>query len=161
MDKLNLPEYAAMIRDHEGKEQIYDRLRNRFVALTPEEWVRQNFVNYLIEFKGYPPALMANEIQISLNGMSRRCDSVVYNRSMQARTIIEYKRPTVEITRKVFEQISCYNLVMKVDYLIVSNGMKHYCCKMNYESQTFEFLTDIPEFRDDIETTREKAKNGK
>lgn len=161
MDKLNLPEYAAMIRDHEGKEQIYDRLRNRFVALTPEEWVRQNFVNYLIEFKGYPPALMANEIQISLNGMSRRCDSVVYNRSMQARTIIEYKRPTVEITRKVFEQISRYNLVMKVDYLIVSNGMKHYCCKMNYESQTFKFLTDIPEFRDDIETTREKAKNGK
>lgn len=161
MDKLNLPEYAAMIRDHEGKEQIYDRLRNRFVALTPEEWVRQNFVNYLIEFKGYPPALMANEIQISLNGMSRRCDSVVYNRSMQARTIIEYKRPTVEITRKVFEQISRYNLVMKVDYLIVSNGMKHYCCKMNYESQTFKFLTDIPEFRDDIETAREKAKNGK
>lgn len=161
MDKLNLPEYAAVIREHEGKEQIYDRLRNRFVALTPEEWVRQNFVNYLMEFKGYPPALMANEIQISLNGMSRRCDSVVYNRSMQARTIIEYKRPTVEITRKVFEQISRYNLVMKVDYLIVSNGMKHYCCKMNYESQTFEFLTDIPEFRDDIETTREKAKNGK
>lgn len=161
MDKLNLPEYAAVIREHEGKEQIYDRLRNRFVALTPEEWVRQNFVNYLIEFKGYPPALMANEIQISLNGMSRRCDSVVYNRSMQARTIIEYKRPTVEITRKVFEQISRYNLVMKVDYLIVSNGMKHYCCKMNYESQTFKFLTDIPEFRDDIETTREKAKNGK
>ncbi len=161
MDKLNLPEYAAVIREHEGKEQIYDRLRNRFVALTPEEWVRQNFVNYLIEFKGYPPALMANEIQISLNGMSRRCDSVVYNRSMQARTIIEYKRPTVEITRKVFEQISRYNLVMKVDYLIVSNGMKHYCCKMNYESQTFKFLTDIPEFRDDIETAREKAKNGK
>ena len=161
MDKLNLPEYAAVIREHEGKEQIYDRLRNRFVALTPEEWVRQNFVNYLIEFKGYPPALMANEIQISLNGMSRRCDSVVYNRSMQARTIIEYKRPTVEITRKVFEQISRYNLVMKVDYLIVSNGMKHYCCKMNYESLTFEFLTDILEFRDDIETTREKAKNGK
>ena len=146
LQKLNLPECSLNIKNSDGKEQIFDSLRNRFVALTPEEWVRQNFVNYLIHFKDYPAALMTNEIQINLNGMNRRCDTVVYDRTLSARVIIEYKRPTVDITSEVFAQISRYNIVMKVDYLIVSNGLTHYCCKMNYDNSTFTFLTEIPNF---------------
>lgn len=144
--ELNLPEYAAKTRTANGKEQIYDILRKRFVALTPEEWVRQHFINYLINFKNYPSALMANEIQITLNGMTRRCDTVVFSHDMHAKIIIEYKRPSIEISHKVFEQISRYNLVMKVDYLIISNGLQHYCCEMNYDKQEPIFLTEIPDF---------------
>lgn len=143
---LNLPSFSFNIRTEQGKEQIFDTLRKRFVALTPEEWVRQNFVRYLIDYKGYPPALMANEIQINLNGMARRCDSVVFDKQLIPRMILEYKRTTVEITNAVFGQISRYNMVMKVDYLIISNGLQHFCCKMNYDTNTYNFLSEIPDF---------------
>ena len=143
---LNLPSFSFNIRTELGKEQIYDILRKRFVALTPEEWVRQNFVRYLIEYKGYPPALMANEIQINLNEMARRCDSVIFSKQLIPKVILEYKRPAVEITTAVFGQISRYNMVMKVDYLIISNGIQHFCCKMNYDTNTCDFLSDIPDY---------------
>ena len=89
---------------------------------------------------------MANEISINLNGMKRRCDTVVYDRQLRPRAIIEYKAPTVKITKEVFAQISRYNLILKVDYLIVSNGLQHYCCKMDYEKQSFTFLQEIPDY---------------
>lgn len=143
---LNLPSFSFNIRTEQGKEQIYDMLRKRFVALTPEEWVRQNFVRYLVEYKGYPPALMANEIQINLKEMARRCDSVVFDKQLIPRVILEYKRPAVEITNAVFAQISRYNMVMKVDYLIISNGLQHFCCKMNYDTNTCDFLSEIPDY---------------
>ena len=92
----------------------------------------------------YPQALMANEVAISLNGMSRRCDTVLYNRTLTPRMIIEYKAPHIPITQKVFDQICRYNLVFRVDYLIVSNGLSHYCCRMDYERQSYRFLADIP-----------------
>ncbi|MBK5721521.1 type I restriction enzyme HsdR N-terminal domain-containing protein [Dysgonomonas sp. Marseille-P4677] len=144
MLKLNLPPFDINVRKTNGKLAVFDRLRRKFVALTPEEWVRQHFVNYLIAEKGYPQALMANEIQINLNNQRKRCDSVVYNRELLPLVIVEYKSPDVDITQAVFDQIVRYNIVLKVNYLIVTNGLSHYCCKMNYLAQTFDYLPDIP-----------------
>ena len=146
MSALNLPTFDTKITETDGKRQIFDTLRRCYVALTPEEWVRQHFVHYLLDYKGYPTALMGNEIAITLNGMNRRCDTVVYDKALKPRVIIEYKAPTVKITKEVFAQISRYNLILKVDYLIVSNGLQHYCCKMDYEKNTFTFLQEIPQY---------------
>ena len=151
MSALNLPVFDTKITVNDGKRQIYDTLRRCYVALTPEEWVRQHFVHYLLNFKGYPTALMGNEIAITLNGMNRRCDTVVYDKALKPRVIIEYKAPMVKITKEVFAQISRYNLILKVDYLIVSNGLQHYCCKMDYAGNTFTFLQEIPEYNKVIE----------
>lgn len=145
MLRLNLPEFEANIKKTD-KLYIRDRLRRKYVALTPEEWVRQHFVNYLITEKHYPEALIANEIQIDLNHVKRRCDSVVYNRHLSPLVIVEYKAPEVKITQDVFNQIANYNIVLKVNYLIVSNGMEHYCCRMNYSDMTFEYLSEIPDY---------------
>ena len=143
---LNIPSYPIKLAVRNGKNVIFDVLRRRFVALTPEEWVRQHFVHFLIERKNYPQSLMANEISLSLNGMAKRCDTVLYNRDLTAKMIIEYKAPTIEISQKVFTQISYYNLVLKVDYLIVSNGLNNYCCKMDYVNQSYTFLAEIPDY---------------
>lgn len=146
MLSLNLPKYETKICERDGKLQIFDPLRKCHVALTPEEWVRQHFVNFLIESRGFPAALMANEVAITVNGMKRRCDTVVYDRQLQPRVIVEYKAPTVKITKEVFAQISRYNLTLKVDYLIVSNGLQHYCCRMDYSNNSYTFLQEIPEY---------------
>lgn len=146
MLSLNLPKYETKICERDGKLQIFDPLRKCHVALTPEEWVRQHFVNFLIESRGFPAALMANEVTITVNGMKRRCDTVVYDRQLQPRVIVEYKAPTVKITKEVFAQISRYNLTLKVDYLIVSNGLQHYCCRMDYPNNSYSFMQEIPEY---------------
>ena len=147
MQPLHLPPFEANIKKQNGMVQILDVLRRKFVALTPEEWVRQHFVHFLLEHKGYSPTLMANEVAVKLNGMSRRCDTVVYGQSgLNPLMIVEYKRPDVEITQKVFNQISRYNIVLEVEYLVVSNGMKHYCCKVDLQNGTYTFLKDIPAY---------------
>ena len=125
---------------------IFDFLRRKYVALTPEEWVRQHFVHFLIEHKGYPKGLIGNEIELQIGAKRLRCDSILYNKMAQPQMIIEYKAPTIPIQQKVFQQISTYNLLLKVDYLIVSNGIQHYCCKMDYGNQKCLFLEDIPEY---------------
>lgn len=147
MYELNLPKYGIKIANENGHQTIFDVLRRKYVALTPEEWVRQHFVHYLIEHKGYPQALMANEIQLAIGNKKLRCDSVLYDRSLKPRMIIEYKAPTVNITQKVFDQITIYNMLLHVDYLVVSNGIKHYCCRMDYENQKYLFLDDIPDYQ--------------
>lgn len=152
MLSLNLPKYETKICERDGKLQIFDPLRKCHVALTPEEWVRQHFVNFLIESRGFPAALMANEVAITVNGMKRRCDTVVYDRQLQPRVIVEYKAPTVKITKEVFAQISRYNLTLKVDYLIVSNGLQHYCCRMDYPNNSYTFLQEIPEYTKIVQT---------
>ena len=146
MLKLNLPPFDKKITKKDDKAFILDVIRRQYVALTPEEWVRQHFVHFLIEHKGYPQSLMANEVQLKLNGMSRRCDTVVYDRALRPRVIIEYKAPSVSITQRVFEQICRYNIVLQVDYLIVSNGLAHYCCKVDYANRSYTFVEDIPEY---------------
>jgi len=146
MLELNLPPFDKKITKKDDKAFILDVIRRQYVALTPEEWVRQHFVHFLIEHKGYPQSLMANEVQLKLNGMSRRCDTVVYDRALRPRVIIEYKAPSVSITQRVFEQICRYNIVLQVDYLIVSNGLAHYCCKVDYANRSYTFVEDIPEY---------------
>ena len=148
MYSLNLPSYDAKIRKNGSLMEIYDPLRRKYVALTPEEWVRQHFVNWLISDKEYPTSLMANEAGIKLNSLTRRCDTVVYDQHLDPLMIIEYKESNISITQDVFDQIVRYNTVLKVQYIVVSNGVKHYCCKMNYEKQSYDFLTDIPIYKE-------------
>ena len=146
MHSLNLPTFDAKIRKGEAAVEIFDLLRRKYVQITPEEWVRQHFIHYLISEKGYPASLMANETSIKLNTLTKRCDTVVYNNRLEPLVICEFKKPDVEITQLVFDQIVRYNIVLKVKYLIVSNGMSHYCCRMNYDDMTFDYLKEIPEY---------------
>lgn len=143
---LNLPGFTPKIVEKEGKRIIFDFIRKRHVTLTPEEWVRQHFVNFLINFKNYPKELLANEVQVKLNRTSKRCDTVAYNHFLEPLVIIEYKAPTIPITNAVFEQIVRYNMVLHVKYLIVSNGLNHYCCKIDYINQSYCFLEEIPNY---------------
>ena len=146
MQALNLPKTDLRITTKDGKQQVFDILRRKYVALTPEEWVRQQFVHYLILCKGYPAECIGNEISLTLNGTRKRCDSVVYGQNAQPIMIIEYKSPQVDITQNVFEQISRYNIRLKVQWLVVSNGLQHYCCRIDYESGTCQFAEDIPPY---------------
>ena len=146
MTPLNLPPVTLKTQTSGAQTSVFDFLRRRYVRLTPEEWVRQHFVHYLIEHKGYPAALMANEMSLCIGNKKLRADSVLYNRHLQPRMIMEYKAPTVEITQKVFEQIAAYNLLLHVDYLVVSNGLQHYCCRIDYDKRTYNFLQDIPTY---------------
>ncbi|MBQ1932444.1 MAG: type I restriction enzyme HsdR N-terminal domain-containing protein [Muribaculaceae bacterium] len=146
MLKLNLPTFDYKINRTRDGLQIYDRLRRKFVALTPEEWVRQHFVEFIITHKGFPQSLIANEIGITLNNTRRRCDTVVYDNTATPLVIIEYKAPSVEITQATFDQIVRYNMVLQAKYLIVSNGLNHYCCSIDYTNQTYQFLKEIPSY---------------
>lgn len=148
MAELKLPAYNAKVVVKDGKRNIFDSLRRKYVALTPEEWVRQHFINFLISCKGYPGSLLANEIAITLNGTSKRCDSILFDRQGQPQMIVEYKAPTVKITSKVFDQIARYNIVLKVKFLIVTNGIDHYCCKVDYQNNRCVFLQDIPDYEE-------------
>ena len=151
MDTLNLPQAALKIIPKDGKQQVFDILRRKYVALTPEEWVRQHFVHYLISARGFPAECIGNEVSITLNGTRKRCDTVVYGRNAEPIMVVEYKSPQVEITQQVFDQISRYNIPLKVKWLIVSNGLQHYCCRIDYESGTSRFLEDIPSYSDILE----------
>lgn len=145
MISLNLPSYKINVAERCGRRMIYDFLRRRYVALTPEEWVRQHFTHFLVEHRHYPAALLGNEITVQLNGVARRCDSVLYSRDGgRPRMIVEYKAPEVPVTQAVFTQISAYNSVLRADYLVVSNGLAHYCCRMDYEQNKAVFLPEIP-----------------
>lgn len=146
MLKLNLPTFDYKINRTRDGLQIYDRLRRKYVALTPEEWVRQHFVEFIITHKGFPQSLIANEIGITLNNTRRRCDTVVYDNTATPLVIIEYKAPSVEITQATFDQIVRYNMVLQAKYLIVSNGLNHYCCSIDYTNQTYQFLKEIPSY---------------
>lgn len=145
--RLNLPAADLKIRRGSANApEIFDRWRNRWVALTPEEWVRQHFVSMLVECKGYVSGRVANEISISLNDMWRRCDTVVYDARMTPVMIVEYKSPEVKITQAVFDQISRYALVLRPKYLAVSNGLQHFCCRMDYENGKYVYLDGLPDY---------------
>jgi len=146
--KLNLPDYSFNIKDEGGKKMIFDENRKKFIILTPEEWVRQNFIQYLVTEKRYPKSLISIEMSIIVNGLAKRCDAVIYNKFKQPVVIIEFKAPNVKITSRTFDQITRYNFKLKVDYLIVSNGLVHHCCKMDYEKQKANFWNEIPLYTD-------------
>lgn len=148
MYDLNLPSFDTKIRKNGNRLEIFDALRKKYVALTPEEWVRQHFVQYLINEKQFPASLIANEAAIKLNSLSRRCDTVVYNRQLEPIMMLEYKRPDVIISQKVFDQITRYNSVLKVSYIVVSNGLVHHCCYIDFERQSYHHLTEIPSYHE-------------
>ena len=125
---------------------IFDFLRRKYVALTPEEWVRQHFTHFLVSQKGYPKTLLVNEAQLQMGDKHLRCDTVLYNKEMQPLMIIEYKAPQIQLQQKTFDQIAAYNLLLHADYLVVSNGLQHYCCQMDYEQRSYRFLTEIPDY---------------
>ena len=147
MNELNLPTYDVKLRGTREKPEILDFLRRRYVALTPEEWVRQHFTHWLVEHKGYPQGLLGNEIALRCGKKTLRCDSILYTKEARPQMIIEYKAPTVPVAQRVFRQISDYNLLLHVDYLVVSNGLQHFCCRMDYEHQTYHFLEEIPDYQ--------------
>ena len=146
MYELNLPPYPIKLQEKDGKRMILDFLRKKYVALTPEEWVRQHFVHFLVDHKGYPQGLLANEVELKIGDKRLRCDTLLYNKEARPRMIIEYKAPTVALQQKTFDQISIYNHLLKADYLIISNGLQHYCCKMNIPQRRYCFLEDIPDY---------------
>ena len=144
--KLNLPEYNFTLRKQNGKTEILDIFRNTYVSLTPEEWVRQHFLRFLVEEKGFPASLIAVEKGLTVNGKPRRFDAVAYNNRGMPLVLMEFKSANIALSQKVFEQISLYNQLLQVKYLIVSNGLKHYCCEIDFEKQSIRFLKDIPQF---------------
>ena len=146
MTQLNLPPYEVRVLEKAGRRMIFDTLRRKYVALTPEEWVRQHFVHFLMEHKGYPKGLLCNEIELKVGEKKLRCDTLLYDKELQPQMIIEYKAPDIEISQRVFDQITVYNMLLHVPYLIVSNGCQHYCCRMDYEHRRYAFLRDIPEY---------------
>lgn len=146
MKRLNLPEYTFTTKVIDAKEYIFDPVRKKDVRLTPEEWVRQNFIRYLQEERGYPLSLMQVEKEFSWNGLSLRSDVLVFSPSAMPRMIVECKAPEVKLDNAVFEQIARYNLRYRVPYLLVTNGLMHYCCRMDYRENTYHFLREIPDY---------------
>jgi len=143
---LNLPAYAAKIQRDGTKLYIFDELRKKQLALTPEEWVRQHWVQHLIHAKRYPRSLIKIEGGLIVNDMQRRSDLVIYNTSGDKILLAEFKAPSVRITQAAFEQIARYNMVHRIPLLLVSNGMQHYYCRIHFEKGTFEFLPDLPDY---------------
>ncbi len=148
MENLSLPAYDFRYTERENKKYIFDIIRKKYVLLTPEEWVRQSFIRYLIEEKGYIQSLVRVEMFFKLNRLSKRADIALFNRSGQPKVLVECKSPKVKIRQVVFEQVARYNLSFGVDYLIVTNGLEHFCCKMDYEKKSYTFLEEIPGFEE-------------
>jgi len=146
MQKLNLPDYTFRTKMEKGKQLIFDSIRRKFVVLTPEEWVRQNFIQYLKHEKKYPETLMAVEKQIIVNGKQRRFDLLIYSRNGKPLLIAEFKAPGVKITQEAFDQVVRYNMSLRVEKVVVSNGLQHFACEINYVKNSFSYLPEIPEF---------------
>lgn len=146
--KLNLPAFPFSVKSEKQIKYIFDKNRKKYVQLTPEEWVRQNFTEYLVKYKNYPRTSIAIEVTININRAKKRCDILVYNRNFKPVLLIECKAPYVKINAGAFEQIEMYNLNTVVEYLIVTNGLTHYCCKLDYKTATYKFLEDIPLYTD-------------
>jgi len=147
MEKLNLPSYNFNIKLEGQRNVIFDSIRKKYVVLTPEEWVRQNFISFLAEEKNYPKGLIAVEKKVDVNRMPQRSDIVLYNNKAVPMMIVECKAPSVKITQQTFNQIARYNMRLQVPYLVVTNGLNHYCCRIDYDKNSFEFMPEIPDYK--------------
>lgn len=143
--ELSLPAFEYKVKKQNGMTMIYDVIRKKYVALTPEEWVRQHIVHFLIGCKSYPASLIAVEKEIDLYGLRRRFDLVCFDRQGEPFLIVECKAPTVELSQKVFDQVFGYNLIMAARYIAITNGVKHYCGSID-AARNFCFLNEFPEF---------------
>lgn len=148
MVKLNLPDVDLKIKSKENKLFIFDPFRKKDIVLTPEEWVRQHFASYLTIEKNYPVSLTVLEKELILNNTKKRTDIVIYNTQGSPEIIVECKAPTIKITQSTFDQIARYNLQLKATYLIVTNGLVHYFCQMDFKNKQYLFLKDVPNYQD-------------
>ncbi|HPR58345.1 MAG TPA: type I restriction enzyme HsdR N-terminal domain-containing protein [Bacteroidales bacterium] len=146
MEQLNLPFYQFTTRNAKGKEEIFDVIRRKFVALTPEEWVRQHFIHYLNTEKNVPLWMIAVEKTLIYNRMNKRADILVYSGNGKPLLMAECKAASVPINQRVFDQVARYNLTMRVPFLVVTNGLVQICCKINLDEASYEFLDDIPDY---------------
>ncbi len=146
MQQLNFPPYTFRLKSSENKPLIFDPIRKKFVVLTPEEWVRQHTVKHLIDAYNYPISLINVEKELRVNGLSKRYDIVIFKPDGSIRLIVECKAPKVKISQDTFDQIARYNLALKASHLMVTNGLNHYFCQMDYEEQKYIFLPDIPAY---------------
>ena len=147
MQKLNLPTYNFKLKSSQNKTLIFDKLRKKYVVLTPEEWVRQHFVHFLIDQKKYPETLIAIEKQLTINNLKKRTDILIFNSDGKPEVIIECKAPSIKISQKTFDQIARYNLQLKAEFLIVTNGLTHFYCKMDFKNKTYIFLKNLPDYK--------------
>ena len=150
LKELNLPEYSFSISGEPGSEMIFDRIRRKYVRLTPEEWVRQNFIRYLVNEGSYPEGLIAVEAGFKLNRLRRRVDVLIHDRTGKPRMIVECKSPDTPLNEVVFEQIATYNMQFRVPYLVVTNGLIHFACRMDFDSNTPCYLNVIPQYEEMI-----------
>jgi predicted type IV restriction endonuclease len=146
MQKLNFPSYIFRFKNSENKVSIFDAIRKKFIILTPEEWVRQHVVNYLIEEKKYPKSLINVEKVLKVNGLRKRYDIVVFNTDGSIFILIECKAPEVKIAQVTFDQIARYNMTLEAEFLMVTNGLNHYFCLMDFENEKYEFLRELPDY---------------
>ena len=144
MQQLKFPVYSFRFKSSENKTLIFDEIRKKFIILTPEEWVRQHVLRFLISEKKYPKSLINVEKQLKVKDTIKRYDVVIYNRDGSIFLIVECKAPSIPITQQTFDQIARYNLVANATYLMVSNGLDHYYCQMDYENEAYIFLKDLP-----------------
>ena len=146
MQKLNLPTYQFKLKNNQNKQLIFDIIRKKYVVLTPEEWVRQNLVQYLIQEKKYPISLIACEKQLLINNRKKRFDILIFDAYGNPSLMIECKAPSIKISQDTFDQIAQYNMVVNAKNLIVSNGLQHYSCEMNHVQKSYVFLKEIPTY---------------
>ena len=146
MQKLNFPTYSFRFKNSENKVSIFDEIRKKFILLTPEEWVRQHVVQFLLQDKKYPKSYINVEKLIKINDLSKRYDGVVFQLNGEIFLLIECKAPEVQISQQTFDQIARYNLVLKAKYLMVTNGLNHYFCQMDFENEKYVFLKELPEY---------------
>lgn len=143
---MNFPVYSFRFKNSENKVSIFDEIRKKFILLTPEEWVRQHVVQFLLQDKKYPKSYINVEKLIKINNLSKRYDGVVFEPNGEIFLLIECKAPEVPISQQTFDQIARYNLVLKAKYLMVTNGLNHYFCQMDFENEKYVFLKELPEF---------------
>jgi len=148
MQPLNLPTYSFTIKAEGERKLIFDNIRKKYVVLTPEEWVRQHFIRFLTEEMHYPASLISVELFLKLNNTSRRSDVVVFDKNGKPLMIIECKAPAVPLSQATFDQVARYNLKMKVSYLLITNGLQHYCCRLDNQAGTYEFLDHVPGYNE-------------
>ena len=147
MQNLNFPTYSFRFKNSENKVSIFDEIRKKFILLTPEEWVRQHVVQFLLQDKKYPKSYINVEKLIKINDLSKRYDGVVLQPNGEIFVLIECKAPEVPISQQTFDQIARYNLVLKAKYLMVTNGLNHYFCQMDFENEKYVFLKELPEYK--------------
>ena len=147
MENLNFKNYHLKTKIKENKQYVFDEVRKKYIILTPEEWVRQNCIQFLIHEKKYPKSLISVEKKLSINTLTKRYDIIIFNSSGEIYLLVECKSPKVKISQKTFDQLARYNLVFKSQYVMITNGLTHYFCEVDYVNKKYYFLNELPTYK--------------